>query len=91
MQRNSLFPFKPLQKADTGSCFNPPEPAWAQLTACPFWSFCRWLRTARSGLEKQTATSLLRGKQYGLDFSSQDLKVILYCTNATKCLQSFSL
>lgn len=39
--------------------------------------------------EASCAMSLLKGKQLGLDFPSQDMKVILHFTNATKSLQNF--
>lgn len=74
------FSSKPIQKAEASNCSYPLEPTQAQLTACPSRSFSSWTRPG----EATCVMSLLKGKQLGLDFPSQDLKVIFHWTNERK-------
>lgn len=87
--------FRALFSFETSSecrCWYRFLPYWACLSLAdrlPSESFIRWLRTARTGLGKQTVPQIkLKIKQCDLQFFSKKLKFMPHFTNVTKCLQN---
>lgn len=86
------FPLQTTSEGRLGYLFLQSWSCLSPADSFPFLMFLEMNEKSKNRPEETNgATSPLKGKYYGLDFSNQDLKVILYFTNATKCSQRFSV